>query len=341
MTSGNAADTRPERGTAGSSAPGVEPDPAATEANRRVRSLAAEWGERTSARSALVTVFGDSVAPLGGEIWLADLFDLVEPFGFTQRLVRTSMFRLVNEGWLENERIGRRSRYRLTPFATLEFSDADRRIYRRRSPSWDGQWSLVLTDTALTTGDERTRLVNHLRWHGFVAIAHGVWALPEPTPDAATVLLDRLGLTARPPVAHANFEHLGELVEGGLFRVPFDLGETEAVYREFLERFAPLADVSMDRLDPLEALALRTMTVHELRRARLTDPELPDALLPDTWVGQTAFELAGQLYRAVTERAWEAIEAMTDLAPADGDGRLADRFANDEQTTPTREDAKR
>ena len=289
--------------------------------------LAADWGQQTSARSVLVTVFGDSIAPLGGEIWLADLFDLVEPFGFTQRLVRTSMFRLVNEGWLDNERVGRRSRYRLTPFAALEFADADRRIYRRRSPAWDEQWSLVLTDTELTTGDDRERLVNHLRWHGFVEIAPGVWALPEPKPDAANELLDRLGLGSRPPVAQAYFDRLGELVDEGLFRASFDLAETEVVYRGFVERFGPLAEADLAGLAPLDALAVRTMVVHDLRRARLADPELPAALLPDEWVGDRAFALAGELYRAVTNRAWEAVEAMTDLRLVDADARLPARFA--------------
>lgn len=295
--------------------------------SHEVATLAAEWGEQTSARSVLVTLFGDSIAPLGGEIWLADLFDLIEPFGFTQRLIRTSMFRLVSEGWLDNERVGRRSRYRLTPFAALEFADADRRIYRRGSPAWDEQWSLVLTDTDLTTGDDRERLVNHLRWHGFVEIAPGVWALPEPKPDAANELLDRLGLASRPPVAQANFDRLGELVDEGLFRASFDLGETEAVYRQFVERFAPLAQGDLGALAPLAALAVRTMVVHDLRRARLADPELPAALLPDQWVGDRAFELASGLYRRVTDRAWEAVESMTGLRLANADARLAARFA--------------
>lgn len=295
--------------------------------SHEVATLAAEWGEQTSARSVLVTVFGDSIAPLGGEIWLADLFDLIKPFGYTQRLIRTSMFRLVSEGWLDNERVGRRSRYRLTPFAALEFADADRRIYRRGSPAWDEQWSLVLTDTDLTTGDDRERLVNHLRWHGFVEIAPGVWALPEPKPDAANELLDRLELASRPPVAQANFDRLGELVDEGLFRASFDLGETEAMYRQFVERFAPLAQADLGALAPLRALAVRTMVVHDLRRARLSDPELPAALLPDEWVGDQAFELASGLYRSVTDRAWEAVEALTGLRLANADARLAARFA--------------
>ena len=67
-----------------------------------------------SARSVLVTVLGDSVLPVTKTVWLSSLFELARPFGFSERLVRTSMFRLAAEGWVSNERVGRRSRYSLT-----------------------------------------------------------------------------------------------------------------------------------------------------------------------------------------------------------------------------------
>ncbi|MCA1843679.1 MAG: phenylacetic acid degradation operon negative regulatory protein PaaX, partial [Actinobacteria bacterium] len=44
-----------------------------------------------SARTLLVTVFGDSVVPHGGEVWIGSLTRLVEPLGVSERLVRTSL----------------------------------------------------------------------------------------------------------------------------------------------------------------------------------------------------------------------------------------------------------
>ncbi len=291
---------------------------------------AKKWGALpdTSARSVLVTILGDSVAPLGGEIWLADLFTLTEPFGFNQRLVRTSMYRLVNESWVVNERVGRRSRYRLTPYAALETADADRRIYQRKPPSWNEVWSLVLTETLLSgEGDDERRLARHLRWHGFVEIARGVWATPEPDLGTTNELLDRLDLVVRPPVAQARFDRLDDLVRGGLFRSSFALADTEKAYQAFIDRYRRLGGIDAAALTPDEAFALRTMIVHDLRRARLSDPDLPAALLPDGWVGAEAFDLAAGLYRAVDSRAWEEVERATDLVVADGDARLNLRFA--------------
>ena len=249
-----------------------------------VTSIAVEartWGglTDTSARSVLVTILGDSVAPLGGEIWLADLFKLAQPFGFSQRLVRTSMYRLVNEEWVVNERVGRRSRYRLTPYAALETADADRRIYQRTAQAWNEVWSLVFTNTLLTgAADGDHRLSRHLRWHGFVEITRGVMVSPESDLAVTNELLDRLDLEVRPPVAQARFDRLDELVEGGLFRSSFDLAATEKIYQSFIDRYRHLdggTNLDTDPLTPIDGFALRTMVVHDLRRARLSDPGPP------------------------------------------------------------------
>ncbi|MDH3589938.1 MAG: hypothetical protein OEQ74_11100, partial [Gammaproteobacteria bacterium] len=66
------------------------------------------------AGSLLITVFGDAIAPHGGTVWLGSLIRVLEGFGINQRLVRTSVFRLVKDGWLTTEQIGRRSYYSLT-----------------------------------------------------------------------------------------------------------------------------------------------------------------------------------------------------------------------------------
>src|SRR5882757_4595161 len=80
----------------------------------------ARWVQRTlradppRAKSLIVTVWGDALAPHGGAVWLAGLIRLMAPFGINERLVRTSVFRLAQDGWLAATTHGRTSRYRLT-----------------------------------------------------------------------------------------------------------------------------------------------------------------------------------------------------------------------------------
>ena len=59
-------------------------------------------------------IFGDGLEPRGGEIWLSNLIALAQPLGVNERLVRTSVYRLAQENWLERTASGRRSYYGLT-----------------------------------------------------------------------------------------------------------------------------------------------------------------------------------------------------------------------------------
>src|SRR5271170_7302477 len=94
--------------------------------------------------SLLITIFGDAIAPRGGAITLGSLISLAQPFGLTERLVRTSVARLADDGWLVARRDGRRSEYRITPTGRDSFAEATRRIYGTIPDSWSGQWTLVI-----------------------------------------------------------------------------------------------------------------------------------------------------------------------------------------------------
>ena len=48
--------------------------------------------------SLIVTLFGDVVSQHGGVIWLGSLVEALGLLGIDERLVRTSTFRLVQEG---------------------------------------------------------------------------------------------------------------------------------------------------------------------------------------------------------------------------------------------------
>ena len=71
----------------------------------------------------IVTVFGDAVLPFGGRVWLGSLIRLLEPLGVSERLVRTSVYRLAREHWLRADALGRRSDYLLTDFGRRRFDE--------------------------------------------------------------------------------------------------------------------------------------------------------------------------------------------------------------------------
>ncbi len=295
---------------------------------------ATAWGRTgdISARSALVTILGDTIAPLGGAAWLADVFALAEPFGFSERLIRTSMFRLAAEGWVVSERHGRRSRYTLTDHGREETRVAEGRIYRPEVRAWDGSWTLVFLGA---TPDEE--LAKHLRWRGFAPMADGVNAHPNDSVAETRQLLDRLGIDPAPPIAAARFDGDGEApIVGPDFRDASGLADAEAGYHRFLDRYEPhsvAAGAAPAELAPIDAFALRTMVVHDLRRARLRDPDLPDALLPSDWVGHRAVELGASLYRSIDAAAWRWVEEVTG-STVDDEDLVAARFTAGPRTGP-------
>ena len=278
-----------------------------------------------SARSVLVTVLGDSVLPVTKTLWLSSLFELAEPFGFSERLVRTSMFRLVAERWMTNERIGRRSRYSMTLLAVRESEDADRRIYGRESDTWDGSWTFALVDTPLMPSTERERIVKHLRWHGFVALGRGLMASPSVAVSSLRELLRLVQPGTVVPIGRSQLDELGTLVEEGFFAEVFRTADTEAAYGQFLARYEPWSGPDVEAAAPRDAYALRTMLVHELRRIRLRAPDMPAELLPSDWIGNRAYDLAAGLYRRLSP---SAARALGEILEVDYPAAMPNRFVN-------------
>ena len=154
---------------------------------------------RPRASSLIVTVWGDALAPHGGTVWLSTLIGLVAPFGISERLVRTSVFRLARDGWLAAEAAGRRSRYRLTAAGAQRFAQAYRRVYTPPAEPWDGRWDVVLAAPDRVPAAQRRPLRAELAWAGFGEFAPGTWARPARVDDAlprlSALLDDELALT--------------------------------------------------------------------------------------------------------------------------------------------------
>ena len=248
-----------------------------------------------SARSVLVTILGDALLPVSKSAWLSQLFKLAMPYNFSSRLVRTSLFRLADEGWITGERHGRQSKYILTPFAEREFADAAARIYSNDRPNLDGQWTLVLFDGTRMSLRERDRLARYLGWHGFVALERGVLASPICGVEAVRQVLAEAFPQVMSAIAKAEFPDIDVLVQKGFFSSAFAFDDIEKSYRGFVDTYAEFDD-GLAKLSPMDAYCARTMLIHDLRRVTLRMPPLPGELLPAPWSGDEAYALAARLY---------------------------------------------
>ena len=268
------------------------------------QSLVDEFRSRRTLRtgSLITTVFGDSIAPRGGTVWLGSLIAVMQDFGINERLVRTSVFRLVQDGWLQSALLGRRSYYSLSAEGRERFEQATQKIYGEPATRWDGTWTTVLLSSIEATAKEAVR--KELAWLGFGALSTSVMAHPAPDMASLDIALQRLGVADSLVVMSAQTLR-NESAMRTLAQDSWNLTDIDARYASFVQRFRPLitaygkdANVSLK-----SAFLVRTLLIQEYRKVLLRDPQLPAELLPAGWHGTSAYQLCRNLYIAVHAQA--------------------------------------
>lgn len=257
--------------------------------------------------SLIVTLFGDAIAPRGGVVTLGSLIRLAGAFRLTERLVRTSVARLANEGWLVARRDGRQSEYRLTSGGQQRFAEATRRIYGKGPEVWDGHWTLVVLPSSPAAHRERVR--DELRWLGFGQVAPATFAHPNCTLQQAKLWLAAIDGAEGALCVRSASDDVG--VDRQVIALGWDLGELTRRYRRFVATFEPVeaAVRSSAPVEPEAALIIRALLIHEYRKIHLQDPLLPVTLLPADWVGGAAYEVTRRLYSLVFAGAEEFLTA--------------------------------
>ena len=285
------------------------------------------------AGSLITTVFGDAVAPRGGTVWLGSLIRVLADFGISERLVRTSVFRLVKDGWLQTRQTGRRSFYSITVEGRQRFEIATHRIYSTPTADWDGRWTLLLLGGLETAEKELAR--REFGWLGFGALSANVLAHPAPDDTDIRLTLERLGLGDRLAVIRGETVGSDKAITANA-HTAWNLEDIDQRYRRFVDMFrVPLRAVSKGGApSPREAFQLRTLLIQEYRKVLLRDPRLPAELLPVDWHGHEAYQLCGNLYRYIAQAAddWlsEALETEHGSLPVN-DAAFYRRFGGIEQ----------
>ena len=279
------------------------------------RSLINEFKSRPTVRagSLITTVFGDVIAPRGGVVWLGSLIQAMAEFGISERLVRTSVFRLAKDGCLQSQQLGRRSYYSLTEEGHERFEQATHRIYAEPSSEWDGTWCLVLLSGLDSANKDLVR--KEAAWIGFGAMSANVLAHPMPDMADLDVTLRRLGLADEVVVMSAQTIR-SDAAMRRLARAGWNLDDIDARYENFVKMFRPvLAQLRKTAVvKPKTAFLLRTMLIQEYRKVLLRDPQLPGGLLPANWHGLPAYQLCRNVYLGLQRAADEYVGSLMETA---------------------------
>ncbi|MDH5621920.1 MAG: phenylacetic acid degradation operon negative regulatory protein PaaX [Gammaproteobacteria bacterium] len=263
------------------------------------RRLVSNFSARPTLRSGslITTVFGDAIAPRGGNVWLGSLIAVMADFGLSERLVRTAVFRLTRDGWLQPEQIGRRSYYSLSAEGRQRFEEATHRIYAVPTGTWDGRWCLLLLSGLDTAGKETAR--KEFGWLGFGQLSANV--LAHPAPDLADI--DSVSKRIRASDTLVVLEGQTVRNDAGMRRLAesgWNLANLDDRYEQFVKMFRPVMTAigKSRKIGDKEAFIVRTLLIQEYRKVLLRDPLLPQEMLPAGWKGSAAYHLCRNLYLA-------------------------------------------
>jgi phenylacetic acid degradation operon negative regulatory protein len=234
--------------------------------------------------SIIITFYGDALLPRGDSLWLGTLHSFFKGLDIADGVVRTAMSRLAADGWLERNKVGRNSFYRLTEKGRGVFAEAAERIYHLKTAEWDGKFALLVPSPT----SDRDQLRAALEEAGYGAPGPGLWIAPSswPVPQAAA---GEIRLQAEGDASDLR----------ALAARAWPLGEIAEAYEHFMAAFAPLLAALEKGMKPseLDAIMARVLMIHEYRRIVLRDPALPAEILPEHWPGRAARELCAALYR--------------------------------------------
>ena len=202
--------------------------------------------------SIVITVFGDAIVPRGGSVWLGTLLEFFKTLDIDSGVVRTAMSRLAADGWLERNKVGRNSFYRLVKKGRQTFDTATRHIYDPPPSDWTGRFELLL----IGNGEDRDAAREALKNAGFGSPLPGVWVAPSgvPVPEEAAGAI-RLEVSAEDDSGRR------------LLSESWPLDRTADAYLKFMKTFEPLRGWIGRR----EKLVGRRC----LHRADPADPPLP------------------------------------------------------------------
>ncbi|GAA1643925.1 PaaX family transcriptional regulator C-terminal domain-containing protein [Kribbella alba] len=237
-----------------------------------------------SARSLLVTILGELVWPTRRPVWTSALVYILKGLGIEEQTARQAIARAAASDWIIPTRRGREVCWSLSPKLLHIFDSGSPRVYSLSDPfsSWDGSWLSVLTNIPHSHRNSRRPLYAGLTWAGFGNPAPGLWLSPHvERADEVAALIGELGLEQHMIGFVGTVKSLG-ISESDIVAKGWDLQALSEHYEQLLAAMADLRPGGGD-----ETLFAHVRMVSEWQELPRTDPQLPEALLPD-WIGRRA-----------------------------------------------------
>jgi phenylacetic acid degradation operon negative regulatory protein len=258
-----------------------------------------------SARSLLLTVLGEAVAPKGDQVWQETLVAALELLDIAPQTARQAVARASRDDWFTSERIGRRSLMTLTPTTLQRLREGRERTFSYGAPvPWNGRWLLATLTVPEEHRDLRHQFRTQLAWLGFGSLGNGVWISPHTRNSEAALRLLNNGDRPSQALLFVTETPLNR-DPGELARTAWDLDSLRGRHQGFYRTYA-----HMNPSSPSRTFAAWIAMINSWRHFPLFDPELPDSLLPADWQRQRAADLFHRCDQAWSEIALEHFRSL-------------------------------
>jgi phenylacetic acid degradation operon negative regulatory protein len=275
-----------------------------------------------NARRVIFEIYLDYVQHYGGSIRLRSLLRLGKELGLTTTAMRAALCRLCQQGWLESKLVEKQSFYALTTMGRERVEEAAPRIFTPHAEQWDGQWTILTYSVPEKLRAYRDRLRRELTWLGFGQLLPSVWITPRPVVDLAQRHLAMRDLGQYVHLFRAR--HVSTLAHTELIKKCWDLEAVQSQYAKFIGHWEPSWKTYQSRFNsgdpPAESrcFADKMRLLHEYGKFLHIDPGLPSELLPEAWLGATAWRVFREYYLLLAERALNFFEANFQGLPQAG-----------------------
>lgn len=267
-----------------------------------------------SHRSLLLTVLGELVLPNGASAWTQTLIAVLAELGVGEKAARQTISRGMERGWLEGTKSGRRTRWSLTPQMEHTLSAGAARIYGfgQTETAWNGRWLLVTASLPQKQRNLRYAISTSMSWAGFGSLGHGWWISPRTS--AESEMRQILAIPEVRDVSSFVARHGAVGDPSALASRAWDLASVRSEYEAFLADVDHLKrrreEGSGNAKSPAADLVALT---HSWRSFPMSDPLLPEELLPQKWPGPQAVKAFKRLHdewRTEAHQWWNHFESQ-------------------------------
>ena len=261
----------------------------------------------------VLTLYGDYILHLGGEIGIDTLIKLLANFGLSEQAVRSAISRMSRNGLLRVRRVGRKSYYSLTDTGRTLLTEGARRIFKRKTTQWDGNWNIVTYTIPERTRANRDMFRQELSWLGYGPLSEATWISPYDMTNEVIELAEKLKI--KDCVLIFNSRQSGSFNPSGIMNWCWDLNKIHEKYCNFVDKYQDKLKDHQKRLqageviEPGECFVERFHLIHEYRKLPFYDPDLPIELLPKNWLRPQAASLFNEYHDLLANKANEYFDS--------------------------------